>query len=90
MTKDYEKQVQDTLILQKVNAAHRGAFKEKFPTQLEHILRLITERLHLCLDKRDGTDPSNPDTWRLSSEEILCLAQAMRSIHEIRNTVKND
>ena len=87
--KTIEQQVQETIILQKVNAVHRGAFKEKFPNQCEHILRLITERLHLCLDKRDGSDPANPDTWRITAEEIVCLAQSMKAIHEIRESLKN-
>ena len=34
------KRVQDTLIMQKVNGAHREAFQQKFPGQCEHIMRL--------------------------------------------------
>ena len=83
-----EQQVQDTKILQKVNAVYRNAFLEKLPGQAEHILRLITERLHLCLDKRDGTDPANPDSWKLSAEEIKDLAQAMYYINQIRSELK--
>ena len=90
MSKDFEKQVLETRILQKVNGAHREAFAEKFPGQVEHILRLITERLHLGLDKRDGVSVQNPDTWILTSEEILCLAQAMKSIQEIRASLTKD
>ena len=56
----------------------------------EHILRLITERLHLGLDKRDGVNVQNPDTWILSSEEILCLAQSMKAINEIRQSLGKD
>ena len=89
-SKDFHKQVLETRILQKVNGAHREAFAEKFPGQCEHILRLITERLHLGLDKRDGVNVQNPDTWILTSEEILCLAQAMKSINEIRQSLRND
>jgi len=89
-SKDHYKQVLDTRILQKVNGAHREAFAEKFPGQCEHILRLITERLHLGLDKRDGVSVQNPDTWILTSEEILCLAQAMKAINEIRLTLTKD
>jgi hypothetical protein len=33
--------VQDTKILQKVNAAHRVAFADKYPSQVEHCLRLV-------------------------------------------------
>ena len=89
-SKDFEKQVLETRILQKVNGAHREAFAEKFPGQIEHILRLITERLHLGLDKRDGVNVQNPDTWILTSEEILCLAQAMKAIQEIRATLNKN
>lgn len=43
--------VQETLIQQKVGAAHREAFKAKFPGQVEHCMRLIAERLQLALRK---------------------------------------
>ena len=89
-SKDFHKQVLETRILQKVNGAHREAFAEKFPGQCEHILRLITERLHLGLDKRDGVNVQNPDTWILTSEEILCLAQSMKAINEIRQSLGNN
>ena len=88
--KTIEQQVQETLILQKVNRVHREAFSEKFPGQLEHILRLITERLHLGLDKRDGVHVQNPDTWILTAEEILCLAQAMKAVQEIRTSLNKN
>jgi hypothetical protein len=86
-SKNYEKQVLDTRILQKVNGAHREAFQEKFPGQTEHILRLITERLHLGLDKRDGVRVTEPDTWILTAGEIRELAQAMYYINEIRLSI---
>jgi len=63
-------------------------FIEKFPGQCEHILRLITERLHLGLDKRDGTDPAIPETWKLNTGEIADLAEAMYHINCIRITIK--
>jgi hypothetical protein len=83
----YEQQVQDVKILQKINRAHRGAFMEKFPGSIEHILRLLTERLQLGLDKRDGVDVTNPDTWLLSPEEIQDLALAMNHINQIRLSI---
>jgi len=89
-SKNYEKQVLDTRILQKVNGAHREAFVEKFPGQLEHILRLITERLHLGLDKRDGVRVNDPNTWILSAGEIRDLAEAMNHINAIRLAIKKD
>jgi len=78
----------DHKILAKVNAVQRGAFVEKFPNQVEHILRLLTERLQLGLDKRDGIDPARVDTWRLMPNEIAELAQAMYHLNEIRNSLK--
>lgn len=78
----------DTLILQKVNASHRIAFADKYPNQVEHILRLITERLQLGLTKLEGTDLQNPKTWILSCDEIESLAQAMFYIHQVRQDLK--
>jgi hypothetical protein len=86
-SKHFEQQVLETRILQKVNGAHREAFQEKFPGQLEHILRLITERLHLGLDKRDGVRVQDPNTWILSSDEICSLAAAMKQINDIRLSI---
>lgn len=65
----------------------RNTFTEKFPGQCEHILRLITERLHLCLDKRDGSDPADPDSWRLNSQEIESLATAMYRVNTVRQSL---
>jgi len=88
--KTFERQVLDTRILQKVNGAHREAFLEKFPGQTEHILRLITERLHLGLDKRDGVRANDPDTWILTADEIAQLAVAMKQINDIRLSLNKD
>ena len=78
----------DTLILQKVNASHRIAFADKYPNQVEHILRLITERLQLGLTKLEDTDLQKPETWILSCHEIENLAQAMFYVHQIRQDIK--
>ena len=43
--------VQDTIIQQKLGATHRAAFREKFPGQVEHCMRLIAERLQKGLSK---------------------------------------
>ena len=43
--------VQDTRIQQKLGAAHREAFQQKFPGQVEHIMRLLAERLQHGLRK---------------------------------------
>jgi hypothetical protein len=44
-------QAEDTKIQQKVMAAHREAFYQKFPGQVEHCMRLIAERLQTGLRK---------------------------------------
>ena len=85
-----ETKVRETLILQKINASHRLAFTEKFPGQLEHILRLLTERLHLGLDKRDGVVVTDPSTWKLSASEICDLADALQKIHQVRENLRPD
>ena len=77
-------QVADIKILQKVNAAHREGFAVKYPGQIEHCLRLVMERLQLGLDKRNGVDPANPDTWRLSTQELSELVQCAYQLDSIR------
>jgi hypothetical protein len=66
------------------NSFQRNNFLKKFPDQCEHMLRLISERLHLGLDKRDGADPADPRTWKLSSVEIMELSQALYYVNEVR------
>ena len=80
--------VSDTLIMQKVNASHRVAFNEKFPGQLEHILRLLTERLQIGLDKRDNVLLEDPKSWKLSTSELKDLAQSIEAIYYIRKDLK--
>jgi hypothetical protein len=82
--------VSDTLILQKINASHRVAFAEKFPGQCEHILRLLTERLQAGLDKRDGVVVDQPNTWKLSPQELLELSQAIESIYYVHRDLKGN
>lgn len=83
-----DKQVADTKILQKVNAAHRQAFGEKYPGQVEHALRLTMERLQYGLDKRNGVDITKPETWILLPDELRDLAQTAYYLNEIRNSFK--
>ena len=56
-----ERMTRDTLIMQKVNGAHREAFKTRFPGQIEHCMRLTAERLQAVLTKKpkDLTNPEN-------------------------------
>lgn len=66
---------QDTLIAQKVNLAHRAAFRQRFPGQIEHCMRLVAERLQAVLVAKP-TDLSDPNTWAASPAAIhdLCCA----------------
>jgi hypothetical protein len=84
MDVDQQRLVQDVKILQKVNASHRDAFLVKYPGQVEHCLRLVMERLQLGLDKRGTVDPGNPDTWRLTTQELSDLTQCAVHLDSIR------
>jgi len=79
----------DTLIMQKINASHRVAFVEKFPGQIEHILRLLCERLHFGLDKRDNVVIEDKTTWKLSPEELKDLSLAVEAIYFIRKDLQS-
>lgn len=70
----------DTQILQKVNAAHRAAFRERFPGQLEHCLRLTAERLQACLVKPDTMRMPDPTSWPAQPQDIAHLAQALENL----------
>ena len=83
-----EAKTRETLILQKINHSHRVAFNEKFPGQLEHVLRLLTERIQIGLDKRDNVLLEDPTTWKLSTSELKDLAQAIEAIYYIRKDLR--
>lgn len=78
--------VQDVRILQKVNAAHREAFREKFPGQVEHAMRLTAERLQAILVKTEHLVLSNPATWSGTAEDIAHLSAALASLHSIHQS----
>ena len=78
----------DTLILQKINATHRIAFSEKFPGQVEHILRLLTERLQNGLDKRDNVNLDDVNTWKLTPNELYELSDAVYKMYLVREGLK--
>lgn len=84
MNPDQARLVADTKILQKVNRVHREAFAEKYPSQVEHCLRLVMERLQAGLDKRDGCDVSDPTTWRMTTIELRDLAETAHQLDTIR------
>jgi len=71
-----ERMVRDTLILQKVNHAHREAFKTRFPGQIEHCMRLTAERLQALLTKKPS-DMTDTGTWNGKPDEILALSHGL-------------
>ena len=71
-----ERMVRDTLISQKINAAHREGFKVRFPGQVEHCMRLTAERLQAILTRKP-TDLADPATWNSTAEEIAHLSEAL-------------
>jgi len=71
-----QRMTRDTLIMQKVNHAHREAFKTRFPGQVEHCMRLTAERLQAILTKKP-TDLSDPETWTSTADEIAKLSEAL-------------
>lgn len=71
-----ERMVIDTKILQKVNKVHRDAFKEKFPGQIEHCMRLTAERLQAVLTNKPH-DMTDPTTWSASAQDILSLSHGL-------------
>lgn len=77
-----QRMVKDTMILQKVNQAHREAFKQRFPGQIEHCMRLTAERLHKMLTNVPA-DISDPETWTATPHEIRDMATALHLLSEI-------
>ena len=74
----------ETKILQKVNAANREAFVQRMPGQLEHVMRLVMERLQHCLHKTPDTVLDNPDTWTATPAEISALADSLWHLEQVR------
>lgn len=68
----------------------REEFKQRFPKQAEHIMRLIAERLHGVLVQKPD-DMSDPATWIATPQEINELAQALHRLDMIcRNNPLDD
>lgn len=72
----------DVRIEQKVMAAHREAFHHKFPGQVEHIMRLIAERLQQGLRKDQPVE--------LMASEIADLAAALDHVYSIHCSIRPD
>jgi hypothetical protein len=78
-----QRMAKDTVILQKVNYAHREAFKTRFPGQIEHCMRLVSERLHKML-LNVPTDQSNPETWTSTTSELRDMAETLHKLAELQ------
>lgn len=74
--------VTDTLIAQKVGATHRAAFREKFPGQVEHCMRLIAERLQKGLAKDSD--------MQISDCSARDLSAALRDLYLIHQDLRQD
>jgi len=77
-----ERMTRDTLIMQKVNGAHREAFTKRFPGQVEHCMRLTAERLQAILTRKPA-DLADPATWNCTAEEIAHLSEALYVLSKI-------
>ena len=71
-----QRMARDTLILQKVNKAHREAFTQRFPVACEHMMRLTQERLQAMLTNKPK-DLADPETWAATAQEIKHLSEAL-------------
>ena len=76
--------VDETKIMQKVNAVNREAFTQRFPNQIEHHMRLVSERLQACLTKDADTVLTDTTTWLATTEDILNLSLALKSLNQVR------
>ena len=74
----------ETKIMQKVNQANREAFVQRMPGQLEHVMRLVMERLQHCLHKTPDTVLDNPVTWTATPGEIAALADSLWHLEQVR------
>ena len=79
-----QRMTRDTLIMQKVNQANREAFTQRFPNQIEHHMRLVSERLQACLTKDADTVLTDTATWLATTEDILNLSLALKSLNQVR------
>ena len=82
-----ERMERDVKIMQKVNAAHRESFNQKFPGQCEHILRLIAERLQAIMTNKPSA-LNDPLTWTATADEIASLSQALYNVYLIHKELQ--
>lgn len=74
------RRLQDTRIEQKVQQAHREAFIQKFPHQIEHCMRLVAERLQTGLRKDSDV--------QLSDCSAKDLSWALYNLYKIHQDLK--
>ena len=75
--------VDDVKIQQKIMAVNREAFTHRFPGQLEHHMRLVSERLQWALSKPESCKLDATQTWPAQPDEIMSLAHALKSLNDI-------
>lgn len=81
INQDLEAQrAQDVKIEQKINQAHREAFHQKFPGQIEHCMRLVAERLQYGLRKDSDV--------QLSDCSAKDLSWALLNLYKIHTDLK--
>ena len=71
----------------KIHNVQSAVFKNRFPSQVEQCLRLLTERLQAGLDKRNGAVLDNTTTWNMTALELSDLAKAVESIYNVYKDV---
>ena len=78
------RRVDETKILQKVNAMHRDAFHQRFPGAVVHNMRLINERLQHGLSKNSTVNLYDSSTWPAAPSEIRDLCEALWALEQVR------
>lgn len=79
-----ERMARDVKIMQKVNAANREAFQQRFPGQIQHCMRLVAERLQAVLTNKP-TDLANPESWTATAQEIRDLTTALDNLAKLNH-----
>ena len=79
----------DLRIAKKIVAGQSVVFRDRFPSQVEQCLRLLTERLQAGLDKRNGVVLDNTTTWNMTALELSDLARAVECLYNVYNNINN-
>jgi hypothetical protein len=74
---------QDKSLENRLSREVQTGFADRYPRSVEHCLRLVTERLQLALDKRDGVNAADATTWRMSPADIQALTQSLALLDQI-------